>query len=71
MVISAPFTQTIKPKKIDFVNFWCTDGTLIRAEEGPKVLASPPTVYMAQVFFSFAMAVYTLNGYNWRHRSDF
>ena len=28
-----------------------TDGTLIRAEEGPKVLASPLTPYMAQAFF--------------------
>ena len=48
-----------------------TDGTLIRAEEGPKVLASPPRAYMAQGFFSFAIAVYTLGGYNWRHRGDF
>ena len=48
-----------------------TDGTLIRAEEGPKVLASPPRAYMAQAFFSLDMAVYTLGGYNWRHRGDF
>ena len=48
-----------------------TDGTLIRAEEGPKVLASPPTAYMAQTFFSLAMAVYSLGGHNWRHRGDF
>ena len=48
-----------------------TDGTLIRAEEGPKVLASPPRAYMAQAFFSLAMAVYTLGGYNWRHHGNF
>jgi len=30
----------------------CTDGTLIRAEEGPNVLAAPPTTYMAQALFS-------------------
>ena len=48
-----------------------TDGTLIRAEEGPKVLASPPTAYMAQAFFSLAMAIHTLGGHNWRHRGDF
>ena len=48
-----------------------TDGTLIRAEEGPKVLASPPTAYMAQVIYFVAMADYTLGGYNWRHRGDF
>ena len=28
-----------------------TDGTLIRAEEGPKVLASPPTAYIVQANF--------------------
>ena len=50
---------------------WITDGTLIRAEEGPKVLASPPTAYMAQANFSVAVADYTLGGYNWRHRGDF
>ena len=48
-----------------------TDGTLIRAEEGPKVLASPPTAYMVQANFQFAVAEYTLGGYNWRHRGDF
>ena len=55
----------------DNVRFNTTDGTLIRAQEGPKVLASPPRAYMAQAFFSLAMAVYTLDGYNWRHRGDF
>ena len=39
-----------------------TDGTLIRAEEGPKVLASPPTAQMAQAFLSLAVAIYTLGG---------
>ena len=48
-----------------------TDGTLIRAEEGPKVLASPPTAYMAQAIYLVAMADYTLGGYNWRHHGDF
>ena len=48
-----------------------TDGTLIRAEEGPIVLASPPTAGMAQTNFSFAVAEYTLGEYNWRHRGDF
>ena len=48
-----------------------TDGTLIRAEEGPKVLASPPTAQMAQAFLSLAVAISTLGGYNWRHRGDF
>ena len=48
-----------------------TDRTLIRAEEGPKVLASPPTAYMAQAIYLVAMADYTLGGYNWRHRGDF
>ena len=47
------------------------DGTLIRAEEGPKVLASPPTAYIAQANSSLAVVEYTLGGYNWRHRSDF
>ena len=56
----------MKRKAIHF-----TDGTLIRAEEGPKVLASPPTAHMAQAFFSLAMAVYTLGGYDWRHRGVF
>ena len=48
-----------------------TDGTLLRAEEGPKVLASPPTAQMAQAFLSLAVAIYTLGEYNWRHRGDF
>ena len=48
-----------------------TDGTLIRAEEGPNVLASPPTAQMAQAFLSLAVAIYTLGEYNWRHRGDF
>ena len=48
-----------------------TDGTLIRAEEGPNVLASPPTAQMSQAFLSLAVAIYTLGGYNWRHRGDF
>ena len=39
-----------------------TDRTLIRAEEGPKVLAPPPTAYMAQANFSRVVAEYTLNG---------
>ena len=41
-----------------------TDRTLIRAEEGPKVLAPPPTAYMAQANFSLAVAEYTFGGYN-------
>ena len=48
-----------------------TDGTLIRAEEGPKVFAPPPTAYMAFASFSLAMMAYTLGGYNWRHHGDF
>ena len=48
-----------------------TNGTLIRVEEGPKVLASPPTDYIDQVFFSFVLAVYTLGGYDWRDSGDF
>ena len=62
-----PFVFLFRP----FHPILSTDGTLIRAEEGPKVLASPPRAYMAQAFFSLAMAVYTLGGYNWRHRGDF
>ena len=56
---------------LQIITYIFTDGTLIRAEEGPKVLASPPRAYMAQTFFSLAMAVYTLGGHNWRHRGDF
>ena len=48
-----------------------TVGTLIRAEEGPKVLAAPPTAYMAQAIFSLPVAIDTLGGYNWRHRGVF
>ena len=48
-----------------------TDGTLIRAEEGPKVLASPPTAFMAQAIYLVAVADYTLGEYNWRHCGDF
>ena len=48
-----------------------TDGTQIRSEEGPKVLAAPPTAYMAQAIFSLPVAVDTLGGYNWRHRGVF
>ena len=48
-----------------------TDGTLIRAEEGPKVLASPPTAYIAQAMFLVAVADYTMGGYNLRHCGDF
>ena len=58
-------------KRILFNILVYTDGTLIRAEEGPKVLASPPTAYMAQAIYLVAMADYTLGGYNWRHRGDF
>ena len=47
-----------------FVAESTTDRTLIRAEEGPKVLAPPPTAYMAQANFSLAAA---LGGYNRRH----
>ena len=50
---------------------WTTDGTLIRAEEGPKVLASPPTAYMAQANFALAVAEFTLGQDNWRHRGNF
>ena len=48
-----------------------TDGTQIRSEEGPKVLAAPPTAYMVQTIFLLAVAVNTLGGYNWRHHGDF
>ena len=39
-----------------------TDWTLIRAEEGPKVLASPPRAKMAQTNFLFAVVDNTLDG---------
>ena len=48
-----------------------TDGSLIRAGEGPKVLAPPLIVYMAQANFSLAVADYTLSGYNWRQYGNF
>ena len=57
--------------KLRVMNVVTTDWTLIRAEEGPKVLTSPPTAHMAQAFFTLAMAVYTLNGYDWRHHGVF
>ena len=41
-----------------------TDGTLIRAEEEPKVLASPPTAFMAEANISLAVAEYTSDEYN-------
>ena len=53
------------------VNDSSTVGTLIRVEEGPKVLASPPRAKMAQTNFLFTVADYTLDGYKWRHRGDF
>ena len=63
----------------NIMNKWCkwkkyvriTDRTLIRAEEGSKVLASPPTAYVAQANFSLAVAEYILGGYKWRHRGNF
>ena len=48
-----------------------TDGTLIRAEEGPKVLHAPPTAHMVQSIPTLAVAVDTLGEYKWRHRGDF
>ena len=35
------------------------------------MLHAPPTAHMVQSIFSFAVAVDTLGGYNWRHRGDF
>ena len=49
----------------------CTDGTLIRAEEGPKVLHAPPTAHMVQSIPTLAVAVDTLGEYKWRHHGDF
>ena len=37
-----------------------TDGALIRAEEGPKVLHAPPTAHMVQSIPTLAVAVDTL-----------
>ena len=48
-----------------------TDRTLIRAEEGPKVLHAPPTAHMVQSIPTLAVAVDTLGEYKWRHRGDF
>ena len=48
-----------------------TDGTLIRAEEGPKVLHAPLTAHMVQSIPTLAVAVDTLGEYKWRHRGDF
>ena len=48
-----------------------TDGTLIRAEEGPKVLHAPPTAHMVPSISTLAVAVNTIGGYNWRHCGDF
>ena len=39
--------------------------------EGPNCYMPPPTAHMVQSIFSFAVAVDTLGGYNWRHRGDF
>ena len=38
---------------------------------GTQLLQAPPTAHMVQSIFSFAVAVDTLGGYNWRHRGDF
>ena len=38
---------------------------------GTQLLHAPPTAHMVQSIFSFAVAVDTLGGYNWRHRGDF
>ena len=38
---------------------------------GTQLLHAPPTAHMIQSIFLFAVAVYTLGGYNWRHRGDF
>ena len=62
----SPRVHNMSPKKL-----LITEGTLIRAEEGPKALASPLTAYTVQVNFSLAVAEYTLGGYNWRHRGNF
>ena len=48
-----------------------TDRTLIRAEEGPKVLHAPPTAHMVQSIPTLAVAVDTLGEYKWRHHGDF
>ena len=48
-----------------------TDGTLIRAEEGPKVLHAPPTAHMVQSIPTLAVAVDALGEYKWRHHGDF
>ena len=48
-----------------------TDGTLIRAEEGPKVLHAPPTAHIVQSIPILAVAVDTLGEYIWRHSGDF
>ena len=38
---------------------------------GTQLLHAPPTAHMVRSIFSFAVAVDTLGGYNWRHRGDF
>ena len=48
-----------------------TDRTLIRAEEGPKMLHAPLTAHMVQSISTLAMAVDNIVGYNWRHHGNF
>ena len=48
-----------------------TDRTLVRAEEGPKVLHAPLTAHMVQSIFTLEVAVDNIGGYNWRHHGDF
>ena len=70
MEMEASFIPEIRSTGF-FHIFLTTDGTLIRAEEGPKVLHAPPTAHMVQSISSLVTAVDTLGGYNWRHRGDF
>ena len=45
------------------LNILITDGPKIRDEEGPKVLAPPPTAYTSEPIFSLGVAVDTLGEY--------
>ena len=42
-----------------------------KSEGGTQLLHAPPTAHMVHSISSFAVAVDTLGGYNWRHRGDF
>ena len=54
-----------------FTNDYYTERPNIRNEEGPKVLAPPPTAHMAQPIFSLGVAVGTLDKFEWRLHGDF